>query len=136
MHLSVVVDEYGDVSGIVTLEDLLEEIVGNIYDEFDEPEPAEIKQVAENLWKASGSVPMDEIESMLDIKFPDDLDFDTLNGMVYYCLSAIPNDGVELDIEDFGIHVHVKRIVNRRVEEADIWKVEPAEESEENEESK
>ena len=73
---------------------------------------------------------------MLDIKFPDDLDFDTLNGMVYYCLSAIPNDGVELDIEDFGIHVHVKRIVNRRVEEADIWKVEPAEESEENEESK
>lgn len=125
IHLAVVVDEYGETGGIVTIEDLLEEIVGNIYDEFDPAEPAEIQQLDENRWRISGSAPVEDVAEALDIEIPDDVEYDTLGGMVFSCLHTIPKDGTQLDVETMGLHIHVDRIQERRIEEATVWKLEP-----------
>ncbi|MEG1264462.1 MAG: hemolysin family protein [Clostridia bacterium] len=126
IHIAVVVDEYGDVCGIITIEDLLEEIVGNIYDEFDPTEPAEIEKISENLWRVSGSVDIDTLSEALDIELPEDEDYDTVGGMVYSCLHTIPKDGSVLDVEINGLHIHVDRVEDRRIEEALISKMAPS----------
>ena len=61
IHLAVVLDEYGELAGVITVEDLLEEIVGNIYDEFDPAEPQELEQLGENLWRVSGSLSVEDL---------------------------------------------------------------------------
>ena len=66
-HLAIVVDEYGGMSGIVTMEDLLEEIVGNIYDEFDPSEDAEIEKLGDNLWRVTGTVDLETLAKALDV---------------------------------------------------------------------
>ena len=81
-HMAVVVDEYGGTSGLVTLEDLLEELVGNIYDEFDPQAEQEIIQLEENLWRVSGSADLEELAEAMDFQLPEDedRDYDTLGG--------------------------------------------------------
>ena len=125
VHLSIVVDEYGGTSGLVTLEDLLEEIVGNIYDEFDPQEEKEIEQLEENLWKISGSCPLDQVAEALDIEFDEDEESDTLGGLVYAQLSVIPKDGTQLEVEACGLHIKVTEITDRRVEWTLVSKLAP-----------
>ena len=127
IHLAVVIDEYGDTSGLITIEDLLEEIVGNIYDEFDPAEQTEIEQLDDNLWRVSGSVGIDTLAEALDVDLPEDDGYDTVGGMVYSCLHTIPQDGTILDVEVNGLGIHVVRIENRRIEEALIHKLEAVE---------
>ena len=129
VHLSIVVDEYGGTSGLVTLEDLLEEIVGNIYDEFDPQEEKDIEQLEENLWKISGSCPLDLVAEALDVEFDEDQEeeADTLGGLVYTQLSVIPKDGTQLEVDACGLHIKVIQISERRVEWALVSKLEPAE---------
>ncbi len=127
VHLSIVVDEYGGTSGLVTLEDLLEKIVGDIYDEFDPQEEKEIEQLEENLWKAAGSCPLDVVAETLDIEFDEDEEdeVDTLGGLVYSQLSMIPKDGTTLEVEACGLHIQVTEIIDRRVEWTLVSKVLP-----------
>ncbi len=134
VHLSIVVDEYGGTSGLVTLEDLLEEIVGNIYDEFDPQEEKEIEQLEENLWKISGSCPLDQVAETLDIEFDEDEESDTLGGLVYAQLSVIPKDGTQLEVEACGLHIKVTEITDRRVEWTLVSKIIPVSEEDEEEE--
>ncbi len=127
VHLAIVVDEYGETSGVITIEDLLEEIVGNIYDEFDPAEMTEIEKIGDNLWRVSGSVDIETLAETLDMELPDDDGYDTVGGMVYSCLHTIPKDGTVLDVQVHGLNVHVVRIEDRRIEEALISKIqEPA----------
>lgn len=118
-HLAIVIDEYGQTSGLITLEDLLEEIVGNIYDEFDKEEEKEIVKVGDNLWKVSGTLSVTDLEESLGMDIHDDeLDFDTVGGMVFSQLTEIPQDGTTLDIDAYGLHIHVTKIEDRRIVEA------------------
>ena len=133
VHLSIVVDEYGGTSGLVTLEDLLEEIVGNIYDEFDPQEEKDIEQLEENLWKVSGSCPLDQVAEVLDVEFDEDEESDTLGGLVYTQLSMIPKDGTQLEVDACGLHIKVTEISERRVEWALVSKLAPVVEDEDHE---
>ena len=124
-HMAIVVDEYGGTAGLVTLEDLLEEIVGNIYDEFDLADEQEIIPLAENRWKIAGGVELEELEETLCLVFPreEDADYDTLGGLIFANLDVIPDDGTQLDLELEGLKIHVDSIAERRVEWATVTKV-------------
>ena len=122
IHLAVVIDEYGEVSGIVTIADLPQAIVANIYDEFDPSEPPEISKTAENLWKCSGAVKLNTIAEELGVEIPDHPDYDTLGGLVFSRLHSIPKDGTTFELEICGLHIHVKKMMGRKIVEAEIQK--------------
>lgn len=126
IHIAVIIDEYGAMEGIVTMEDLVEEIVGNIYDEFDPEEEPEIVKIEDNLWKVTGNTTIDDLAKELDMELDlEDEDYDTVGGLIISLLQAIPEDGVSFDVEGFGLHVHVKEedIQDRRIEKAYINKL-------------
>jgi putative hemolysin len=128
VHLAIVVDEYGGTSGLVTMEDLLEEIVGNIYDEFDPQEEKDIERLDDGLWRVSGSCELDQVAEALDMEFPEDEESDTLGGLVFAQLSVIPEDGSKLAVDACGLHIQVQNFIDRRVEWALVSKLEPEEE--------
>lgn len=113
VHIAVVVDEYGGMSGIVTMEDLLEEIVGNIYDEFDPQDEQEIMTVRENLWRISGATEIEKVEEALGVDLPED-EYDTLGGLIYSRLNTIPEDGSHPVIEAYGLHIRAKKRVRHK----------------------
>ena len=132
VHMAIVVDEYGGTSGLVTMEDLLEEIVGNIYDEFDTPEEKEIEQVEPGLWRVSGGCPLEQVAEALGVEFPEEEESDTLGGLVFAQLSVIPEDGAQIEVDAHGLRIQVLGFADRRVERALVSKLEPApEESQE-----
>ncbi len=125
VHMAIVLDEYGGTSGIVTMEDLLEEIVGDIYDEFDKQQELDITKLEENLWRINGGVDLETINDTLDVDLPLDEEFDTLGGLVYSCLTSIPEDGSTPCVDAFGLHIQVERLEDRRVESALVSKLPP-----------
>ena len=127
IHMAVVVDEYGGTSGIITMEDLLEEIVGNIYDEFDPAEPAEIEAVSPGVWRVSGGADIEEVAEALDVDLPEDRAFDTLGGLVFSQLHTIPRGGPVPDVEACGLHVHVDQVEGFRIVSATVRKCAPQE---------
>lgn len=122
VHMAIVVDEYGGTSGLVTMEDLLEEIVGNIYDEFDPQEEKEIEKLGDNLWRIAGSCELEQVAETLDMEFPEDEESDTLGGLVFAQLSVIPEDGSQLEVDTCGLHIQVQNFTDRRVEWALVSK--------------
>ena len=116
IHMAVVVDEYGGTSGIITMEDLLEEIVGNIYDEFDKAEQPEIVPLGENQWRIAGSTPISTLVDDLELPLPESDDYDTLGGLIVTRLNAIPKDGEQFDMEIDGVALHIEKIEDHRIE--------------------
>ena len=131
-HIALVVDEYGGTSGLVTLEDLLEELVGNIYDEFDPQEEQEIIQLDDTRWRVSGSADLEELAEAMDFPLPEDeeRDYDTLGGLVFSQLSVIPEDGSRPLVEALGLRIQVEELCDRRVEWALVEKLAPTSEKE------
>ena len=68
VHLAVVIDEYGELAGVITVEDLLEEIVGNIYDEFDPAQPQELEQLEPDLWRVNGGLNVEDLAKALELE--------------------------------------------------------------------
>ena len=129
-HMALVVDEYGGTSGLVTLEDLLEELVGNIYDEFDPQEELVIIQLDEDRWRVSGSAELEELAKTMGFDLPEDTDYDTLGGLVFSQLSVIPEDGSRPLVEALGLRIQVEELCDRRVEWALVEKLPPKAEQE------
>jgi putative hemolysin len=127
IHMAVVVDEYGGTSGIVTIEDLLEEIVGNIYDEYDGEIEADAENLGGGVWRIRGSVGLEELEELFRINLPNE-DYDTLGGLIFSQLSSIPEEDSLPEIEAFGLRIRVEQIEDRRVEWAVVSKVQQDEE--------
>ena len=127
IHMALVVDEYGGTSGLVTLEDLLEELVGNIYDEFDPQEEQEIIQLDDHRWRVSGSADLEELSKAIGFDLPEeeDRDYDTLGGLVFSQLPVIPEDGSRPCVDALGLHIQVEELCDRRVEWALVEKLVP-----------
>lgn len=121
MHLAVVVDEYGGTSGLVTLEDIVEEVIGEIWDEYDKEEN-QIHMIEEGKWLALGKLPIDEMNSELDTKISNnEEDFDTLGGFVLNQAGSIPQENFSF-IEN-GFSFTVKEVQKKRVKKVLIEKI-------------
>ena len=119
-HLAIVVDEYGGTSGLITMEDLLEEIVGNIYDEYDKPLPQEIQKIGENQYRIAGGALIEVINDALDLHLPTGQGFESLGGLIFSRMMTIPKDGSHPVVECFGLRIRAVEIVDRRVEWATV----------------
>lgn len=136
-HMAVVIDEYGGMSGIVTMEDLLEEIVGNIYDETDEcEENEEIAQVSKDTYRMPGSATLKDISEELEIDLPEDEAYDTLGGLIFDQFTTIPEDGTTPVVDVAGLHIEVESIQDHRVESALVTRLPDAEEKPEEDKRK
>ena len=130
VHLAIVVDEYGGTSGIITMEDLLEEIVGKIYDEFDPQDEQEITLLEPNLWRVSGSADLEDLADELDIDLPEDDEYDTLGGLIFAQFTVIPEDGSQPEMDVLGLHIKVEQLEDRRVAWALVSKLDDGENQE------
>jgi len=126
-HMALVVDEYGGTSGLVTLEDLLEELVGNIYDEFDPQEEVEIISLEDGRWRVSGGANLEDLFEAMGRELPEDdeRDYDTLGGLVFAQLSVIPENGSRPMVEALGLRIQVEELSERRVEWALVEQLQP-----------
>ena len=113
LHLAVVMDEYGSTAGIVTLEDILEEIVGDIWHEHDEI-IEEIKEISDGEYEVSGMTNIDKLFDELDLPFDDELDAATANGWAMAVLERIPEEGDSF--EHMGLKVNVLKMDGKRIE--------------------
>ena len=127
-HIAVVVDEYGTMAGIVTLEDLLEEIVGEIEDEFDLPDES-VEHVDENTVRIDGTFPIDDFNEKFRVELPIE-DYHTVAGFVFHLIGRAPAEGDEVDYD--GLHFKVAEIEGSRIEKLEVqFVVAPAPEQDE-----
>lgn len=128
-QIAIVVDEYGGTAGIVTMEDILEEIVGEIYDEYDLVEN-NIEKVDENTYILNGSVSVGDVEKSLDIKIPEG-DYDTISGYLIEELGRIPDEKEKPVIETEEVVYKIEAIQDKRIIKIKACKVNKIEEQEE-----
>ncbi|MCK4235683.1 MAG: HlyC/CorC family transporter, partial [Candidatus Krumholzibacteria bacterium] len=112
-HMAIVIDEYGGTSGIVTLEDILEEIVGEIRDEYDHEAPL-VREMGHNEFNVAGRVNLDDLNDSLKVSIPTD-GVDTLGGFLYNLIGRIPKEGEEVQYE--GIKFKISRLDGQRIAE-------------------
>ncbi len=114
----IVLDEYGATAGMVTLEDMLEEIVGEIRDEYDEDEEDAVKMIAADEYLVSGSTKLDDLNSWLNLKLESE-DYDSIGGLVIGLLEHLPEMGEEVNHE--GLRLVVERVEKNRIEKIHLY---------------
>lgn len=122
--MAIIIDEYGGMEGIVTLNDLIEQLVGDLGEESEELSVAEprIEQKSDNVWTLTGNVELQEIEKALNVDFEQD-DVDTITGFVFSQLGVVPNDGNRnIDIDFKNLHIHITSLEDHQVTCATITK--------------
>lgn len=123
IQMVMVVDEYGGIAGLVTMEDLLEAIVGNMQDEYDN-ETEEIEQISENTFEIEGITDIEEVEEILNIHLPEG-EYDTLAGMIMAQLGRIPDEGEQPFVEVQGYRFTVVSLDERRIERVLVERIDP-----------
>ncbi len=119
-HIAIVIDEHGGVEGLVTLEDLLEEIVGEIEDESDKARPKGYRTIDQDTIIANGDIEIDEINRIFNTSVPEGDDYATLNGLLHERLQDIPQEGDKVEID--SLRIIVEKVSKNRPEEVRIEK--------------
>ncbi|EDP23552.1 hemolysin family protein [Parvimonas micra] len=120
-QMAVLIDEYGGFTGIVTMEDLIEEVMGEIDDEYDKKTNPAIKKIDDRHFIATGACEIEDVNNACNLKLDENSeDYDTLGGMLMYLLGYIPNDGEKLTIEDNGVVYNILSIYEHRVKKVRI----------------
>lgn len=132
LQMVIVVDEYGQTAGLVTMEDILEEIVGNILDEYDEEEDF-IEETGNDEYVIEGKTPLEDLEERFGISF-NETDFETLNGFLIARMDKIPEENEEFEISVDGYHFKVLSVENKMIHSVLVTKLpqEPVEDKGEN----
>lgn len=117
-HIAIVIDEYGGTAGLITIEDLLEEIVGNIFDEYDDV-VLDFEKIDEYTYIVNGMLDVDEVNDLLDVDIPED-EFDTISGMVLSLSGKMPEVGDEVTYED--ILFRIEEVDDKRISKIKITK--------------
>ena len=117
-HMAVVIDEHGGTAGIVTIEDLIEEVMGNIFDEYDDEEP-DIEELDRNTFIIKGSVSLGAIKDYFDIELPTD-DYDTLSGFIIGQVDRIPDEKETLEVEYSGMVFKVEKVEGKRISKVKV----------------
>lgn len=134
-NIAIVLDEYGEMTGLITLEDILEEIVGEIHDEYDENEDELIKKISDREYIVEGSMSLDDVNDHLHTEFTSE-DYDSLGGLIIEYLDRLPEDGDEVVTAD-NVRLVVDKLDKNRIERVHVYLLEPAvEDAEEPDESK
>ncbi|MBP3255202.1 MAG: HlyC/CorC family transporter [Clostridia bacterium] len=121
-QLAIVIDEYGGTAGLVTIEDILEEIVGEIYDEYDDIKDY-AKKIDENTFEFSGEIALYEVEDIMDIEIEEG-DYDTLSGYLVEILGRIPNEKDEgVVIETKKANYKIEKVINKHIVKVKVCKV-------------
>ena len=118
-NIAIVLDEYGETAGLITLEDLLEEIVGEIRDEYDDNEEDFIKEIGSHEYLVEGSTNLEEINDRLDLDLSSD-DYDSVGGLIIEHLDRLPEAGDEITTED-GIRMIVEKLDKNRIEQVHMY---------------
>ncbi len=118
-HIALVLDEFGGLSGLITIEDVLEEIVGEIVDEHDEALVDDIKQVSELHFQVAARVRLEELNERLNLSLPENADYDTIGGLVFHELGRIPSVGEELRLP--GARFVVLDATRRRIDRVAVY---------------
>ncbi len=109
VHFAVAIDEYGGMSGIVTMHDLIELIVGELFEEGEEPEPKDIEVLGENQWRIQGSADLEDVAQVLELNLPIE-EYDTFGGYVFGELGRIPDEGDTFSMETENLQIQVENV--------------------------
>ena len=114
-YFAVVLDEYGGMDGVVTLKDLIEQLLGDLVEEDEAARPEEIVRISENTWKIQGTASLDDVAEELDITLPVE-EYDTFGGYVFGELGSVPEDGSRFEMDTEDLHIRVFRVRDHRIE--------------------
>ena len=129
LNIAIVLDEYGETAGLITLEDILEEIVGEIHDEYDENEEEYVKEVGEREYLVEGSLNLDDLNDRLDLDLSSE-EYDSLGGFIIERLDRLPEAGDEITTDE-GIRMVVEKLDKNRIERVHLYLPEKEETKEE-----
>ena len=131
-YFAVVLDEYGGMDGIITVRNLIEQLVGDLNDEAEIGQPSEIELISTDTWKIMGSASLDDVAEKLKIKLPVD-EYETFGGYIFGELGAVPDDGSQFELETDDLWIKVMRVKEHRVENTVVKKLPPKEKGEQEE---
>ncbi len=126
--MAIVLDEYGGMMGVITVKDLIEQLVGDYYSYDDSAEDEHIKSIGENTWKIHGSATLEQVSEKLGVTLYCE-EFDTFNGLIFHTLGKVPSDGDKFTLELKNLSVKVAKVQNHMVEVAIVTKKEEKEET-------
>ena len=116
LSFAVIVDDHGGTSGIVTVEDLVEQIVGDLYDEYDPPDDVvEIKKLGEGRWRVPGESTIDDVNEAVGAELEEG-EFNTLGGWIFERLSSIPSQGARVRVPEAGLEMEIERMDGLRID--------------------